>query len=190
MKKLFLTLVAVSVLFVIGCQENAITDPLSTNSPGLQGITNESAVKNITNDIPVVIKFENELLSPCPSWVGIVPECFIVGGRINVDHKVFQLDPIPPNPQYRVSLKLCMDAEMKCAKENERNRWFIRCDTENIIYFTGDEVFTLTKYYRVEGRSDRMQLKVNYEVSIDGVSLKDMKLRLPKYRVEDIINNF
>jgi len=35
-----------------------------------------------------------------------------------------------------------------------------------------------------------MQLVVNYEVSIDGVSLKSMKLRLPKYSVEKIFNNF
>ncbi len=186
MKKLLLTLVAVSVLFVIGCQENAITDPLSPNSPEFQVVGNETAVKNITNDIPVVIKFENELLSPYLTF----GECFIVGGTINVDHKVFQLDPIPPNPQYRVVLKLCMDAEMNCATGYERNRWFIRCDTDNTIYFIGDEVFKLTKYYTVEGRSDRMQLAVNYDVTIDGVTLKDMKLRLPKYRVEDIINNF
>ena len=166
MKNLILFFVAVSVLFVIGCQENTITDPLSPNSP-----------KNITNDIPDVIKFENELQSPYSSVDPL--ECFIVGGRINVDHKVFQLDPIPPNPQYRVSLKLCMDAEMNCAAGNERPRWSIWCVTDNIIYFTGDEVFTLTKYYTVEGRSDRMQLVVDYEVSIDGVSLKDMKLRLP-----------
>jgi len=132
MKNLLLTLVAVSVLFVIGCQENAITDPLSTNSPGLQGVTNESAVKNITNDIPDVIRFENVLESPYP--VNDPGECFIVAGIIEVDHKVWQLDPIQPNPQYRVTVGLCIDAEMNCTTGLERNRWFIECDTENTIY--------------------------------------------------------
>jgi len=186
MKKLFLTLVALSVLFVIGCQENAITDPLSTNSSGLQ-------VKNVVPDhnvVPDIIKFENELESPYPS-VDPGGECFIVGGTIKVFHKVFQLDPLPPMPQYRVTVKLCMDAEMNCATGdgNERNRWFLRCDTENTIYFAGDEVIPLTKYYTVLGRSDRMQLVVNYDVTLDGVTLKDMELRLPKYRVDKIINN-
>ena len=190
MKKLFLILVAVSVLFVIGCQENAITDPLSANSPGLQGVTNESAVKNITHDIPVVIRFENVLESPYPGMGTIDPECFTVDGTIKVYHKVFQLDPFPPNPQYRVTVKLCMDAEMNCTAGIERNRWFLRCDTENTIYFAGDEVIPLTKYYTVEGRSDRMQLVVNYGVTLEGVSLKSMKLRIPKYNVEKIINNF
>jgi len=181
MKKLFLTLVALSVLFVIGCQENAITDPLSTNSSGLQ-------VKNVVPDdnvVPDIIKFENTLLSPYTT----INVCFIVGGTINVFHKVFQLDPFPPMPQYRVTVKLCMDAKMNCTAGIERNPWFLRCDTENTIYFAGDEVIPLTKYYTVLGRSDRMQLVVNYDVTIDGVTLKDMELRLPKYRVDKIINN-
>jgi len=182
MKKILLTLVALSVLFVIGCQENAITDPLSTNSPGIQGVTNGTAVKNIT---PGIIRFENELLSPYPSsYPG--GECFLVTGTIGADHKVWQLDPIPPNPQYCVVVKLCVDAEMNCARGHrgqERNRWFIECDTENTIYFSGAEAITLTKYYTVAGRSDMMQLVVDYEVSIDGVALKGMELRLP-HRIE------
>jgi len=179
MKKLFLTLVAISVLFVIGCQENTITDPLSTNSPVIQSVTNGTAVKSITQDVPAIIRFENVLESPYPSS-DPGGECFLVAGTIEVDHKVWQLDPIPPNPQYRVVVKLCVDAEMNCTTEHERNRWFIECDTENTIYFSGDEAFTLTKYYTVKGRSDRMQLVVDYEVSIDGVALKGMELRLPK----------
>lgn len=185
MKKLFLSLVVFSILFVIGCQENAITDPLSTDSPGIQGVTNGTAVKNITQDVPDVIRFENELTSPYPA--NTIIECFIVTGTIEVHHKVLSL-PVDP-PQYRVTVKLCMDAEMNCTKGQERNRWFIDCDTENTIYFSGDEAITLTKYYTVKGRSDRMQLVVDYEVTLDGVSLKNMKLRLPKYRVDKIVNN-
>ncbi len=191
MKKLFLTLVAISVLFVIGCQENAITDPLSTDSPGIQAVTNETADKNLLQDhqdVPDIIRFENVLESPYPS--NDPGESFIVAGTIQVDHKVWQLDPIPPNPQYRVTVGLSMDAEMNCTEGNERNRWFIKCDTENTIYFSGAEAVTLTKYYTVAGRSDRMQLVVDYEVSIDGVSLQSMKLRLPKYQVDKIFNNF
>jgi hypothetical protein len=190
MKNLFLFFVAVSVLFAIGCQENTITDPLSTESPGIQSVTNVTAVKNLTpdlNDVPDIIRFENELPSPYPS---LVPECFIVAGMIEVDHKVWPLDPIPPNPQYRITVGLRIDAEMNCGDERARNRWFIECDTENTIYFSGDEAFTLTKYYTVEGRSDRMQLVVDYEVTLDGVSLKSMELRLPKYQVDKIPNNF
>jgi len=190
MKKLFLSLVVFSILFVIGCQENTITDPLSAESSGTQGITNETAIKNITQDVPDVIRFENVLESPIPSTVNGPRECFIVAGTIEVDHKVWQLDPIPPSKQYRVTVGLCIDAEMNCAAGQERNRWFIECDTENTIYFFGDELFTLTKYYTVTGRSDRMQLVVDYGVSIDGVYLKSMALRIPKYQVDKLIRNF
>ena len=87
MKKLFLSLVVFSILFVIGCQENTITDPLSTNSPGMQGITNGIAVKNV---VPGVISFENELTSPYPA--NTIIECFIVAGAIEVVHKVFPVN--------------------------------------------------------------------------------------------------
>jgi len=188
MKKLFLTLVTISVLFVIGCQESAITDPLSTNSPGIQSVTNGTAVKNITQDVPAIIRFENVLESPYPSS-DPGGEFFTVAGTIEVDHKVWQLDPIPPRAQYRVVVKLCIDAEMNSTTGHKRNPWHIACETENTIYFLGAEAFTLTKSYTVAGRSDQMQLVVDYEVSIDGVALKGMKLKLPKYRVDKIVNN-
>ena len=190
MKKILLTIVALSVLFVIGCQENTITDPLSTESSGIQGVTNVTADKNLPQDhqdVPDIIRFRNELNSPYMN-VGVK---FIVDGTIEVDHKVWQLDPIPPNPQYRVTVGLSMDAEMNSNTGHERNRWFIKGNTENTIYFiTGDEVFTLTKYYTVQGRSDRMQLVCEFEVTLDGVSLKGMELRLPKYGIDKTKTNF
>ncbi len=185
---LILLLAVFSVLFVVGCQENNITDPLYKESPENQAVTNVTADKNITpdKDIPVVLKFEKELLSPYLT----VGECFIVAGEVRVDHKVWQLDTIPPNPQYRVTVGLCMDAEVNCSDENARNRWFIRCDTKNTLYISGDEAVPITKYYTIEGRSDRMQLVVNYKVTLDGVSITNMKLRIPRYKVNEIINNF
>jgi len=182
MKNLFLTLVVFSILFVIGCQENTITDPLSTESSVTQGIINVTADKNLpqdSQDVPDIIRFENELPSP---YVAATPNSlpFLVTGTIEVVHKVWQLDPIQPNPQYRVTVGLSMDAEMNSTAGLKRNPWFIKCDTENTIYFTDDESVTLTKFYTFEGRSDRMQLVVDYEVTLEGVSLKSMKLRLPK----------
>ena len=47
---LVLFLTVFSVLFVLGCQENAITDPLYTESPGGQVVTNETADKDIPRD--------------------------------------------------------------------------------------------------------------------------------------------
>jgi hypothetical protein len=185
MKKLFLSLVVFSILFFIGCQENTITDPLSTESPGMQGVTNGIAVKN---DVPDVIRFENELSSPYPANTLI--ECFIVTGTVEVVHKVFPiLDPTLASPQYRVTVKLSMDAEMNCTKGPDRTPWLIKGDTENTIYLTSGQVFTLTKYYKIQGRIDRMQLVVKYGVTLDGVSLIDMKLILASSRSTKINSN-
>ena len=190
MKNLFVSLVVFSILFVIGCQENTITDPLSTESPVVQAVNTNTAVKNLTpdKDIPIVLKFEKEFLSPYSRIDP--PECFVVDGEVRVQHKVQQLDPFPPNPQYRVTVGLCMDAEMNCGNESARNRWYINCDTKNMIYFSGDETVPLTKYYTFRGRSDRMQLVVTYTISLDGVSITKMSLRLPKYDPQKIHNEF
>jgi len=189
MKNLFLSLVVFSILFVIGCQENTITDPLSTESSGIQNVANGTAVKNIIQDnknVPTIIRFENELPSPYP--VNTLIECFIVAGTIEVKHQVWQLDPAPLNPQYRVNVKLHMDAEVNCTKGPYITPWLIKGDTEDTFYFLeAEKKVTFTKYYKVLGRSDRMQLVCKYGVTLEGVSLIDMKLRLPKIYSAQIV---
>ena len=181
MKNLFLSLIVFSILFVIGCQENTITDPLSTESPGIQSVANGTVVKNITKDVPTIIRFENELPSPHPS--NTLNECFRVAGTVQVVHKVYRIDPAAINIQYRVTANLSMNAEMSCAKGLERNCWLIRGETDDTFYLSAEgEKAIITKYYKVKGRSDRMQLACKYGVSLDGISLIDMKLTLPSAR--------
>ncbi len=188
MKNLFILLAVFSIAFVIGCQENTITDPLSPESPVVQAVNQNTAVKNLTpdKDIPIVLRFENELTSP---YLSFYPECFTVAGEVAVQHKVDQLDPFPPNPQYRVTVGLSMDAELSCGEETARNRWFVKTDTKNTLFLNGDVAAPLTIYYTFSGRSDRMQLGVTYSVSLDGVSITSMKLRIPDYDPQKIHNN-
>ena len=95
MKNLFLFIVAISILFVMGCQENAITDPLFTDSPGVQAVTSVTAEKNLPQDYkdyPDVIKFQRVVNLPySPNTY------FVVAGTIGVNHNIQNLGTVTPN---------------------------------------------------------------------------------------------
>ena len=174
---LILLLAVFSVLFVTGCQENTITDPLSTEFSEMQGITNVTADKNIPRDYkdyPDVIKFRRVVNLP------LSPNTyFVVEGKIEVNHQI--LNPVvgPVNEAYRVTVGLSIDAEMK-ELECGRNCGFIKENTTNTVYLARSEATTLVKYYKVKGRNDEMLLACNFEVTLDGVALQGLWITFPK----------
>ena len=177
MKNLFLFVVAISVLFVLGCQESTITDPLSTDSPGVQAVTNVTADKNLQQDYkdyPDVIKFQRVVNLPySPNTY------FVVGGTIGVNHNIQNPGADPLNGEYRVTVGLAIDAEMK-GMEYGRDRWTIKGNSTNTVYLAQDETTSLVKYFNVKGRSDGMLLACKFEVARDGVALQGMWITFPR----------
>lgn len=177
MKNQFLFVVAISVLFVMGCQESTITDPLSTDSPGVQGVTNVTADKNLPQDYkdyPDVIKFQRVVnLRNVPNTY------FVVSGTIQVDHKILNPASNPVNGAYRVTASLSVDAEMK-DMEYGFDIWTIRGSTTNTVYLTKDDRVSITKYYKIIGRDDGMLLACDYKFTLDGVALQGMWITFPK----------
>ena len=171
MKKLFLTLVTFSILFVIGCQENSITDPITvepTNKvqpdPSHQG----------------TITLERMLRDPYP----VMNSYFIINGAIEYEHKLVYLDPIPPNPQYVVSLNFSVTADFTyfctvCPPQYEDNlAGFISIDTNDDVYVSEDGIYLLEKSFPIQGREDGMVLICRFLVTADGVGLNEMWLAL------------
>ena len=177
MKNLFLFFVAVSVLFVIGCQENSITDPLSTESPGIQGVTNETVDKDIPRDYqdhPNIIKFQKKLEPPSTT---LNNHTFEVGGAITFEHNVDYLNP--PGPLYRVTLNLSINAELKETWLGGSACWAITGETKDVIYLSGNHSVILVKYFKVEKRGDGMGLACRFGIDKDGVALIDLWLTSP-----------
>ena len=175
MKKLFLTLVTFSILFVIGCQENSITVPITvepTNKvqpdPSHQG----------------TITLERMLRDPYP----VMNSYFIINGAIEYEHKLVYLDPIPPNPQYVVSLNLSVTADLTyfctvCSPPTEDalvGSISNKSNDEIFISIWEDEVFLLEKSFPIQGREDGMVLMCNFLVTTNGVELNEMWLVLPE----------
>ena len=185
MKNLFLFVVAAFVLFVLGCQENAITDPLSTDSPGVQAVTNETADKDIPQDFtdhPNIIKFQKELKSPFTTFYN---HTFVVGGTIKFEHNVDYLNP--PGPLYRVTVNLSINAELKETWLGGSASWAITGETKDVIYLSGNHSVILVKYFKVERRRDGMMLACRFGIDKDGVALIDLWLTSPDgYSVKNI----
>ena len=180
MKKLFLTLVTFSILFVVGCQENSITDPITvepTNKvqpdPSHQG----------------TITLERMLTDPYP----VMNSYFILNGEVEYEHSLVYLDPIPPNPQYVVSLNLSVTADLTyfctvCSPTNEDTlAGTISYESNDEIFLSvwEDEIFLLEKSFPIQGREDGMVIVCKFFVTANGIELDEMWLELPDTNLVD-----
>ncbi len=179
MKNLLFFFIAISVLFVIGCQENTITDPLSTEFSETQGVTNVTAHKNQPpdyKDYPDIIKFQRVLNLPkSPNTY------FVVGGTVEVNYQIQSPDADLLNGVYSVTVGLKMNAQMK-EMENPKDLWYIKGNTQNTVYLARGEAISIVKYYKIKERCDGMLLACKYETTLNGVDLQGMWITFSKER--------
>ena len=182
MKNLLLTIVVFSVLLLIGCQENSITDPIQET--GIQK-TDDPSVNTGT------IVLEGMLQDPHP----IMNSYYIIMGEIQYQHTLQVLDPIPPTPQYLVSLTLSLNADFKyfctvCSPSVEDQlAGFISEVSEEIVTIGENDGSILEKTYTIEGREDDMILKCRYLVTTDGVELNEMWLELQSVSFANVVTH-
>ena len=173
MKKLFLTLVTFSILFVIGCQENSITDPITvepTNKvqpdPSHQG----------------TITLERMLRDPYP----VMNSYFIINGAIEYEHRLEVLNTVPGVPQYSVSLNLTISAGLTyfctvCSQNNEEPpAGFISGQSTDTVTLTENNSYILEKSYLIQGREDGMVLVCRFLITTKDVRLDEVFLVLPE----------
>lgn len=156
MKKLFSTIAVFSVLLLIGCQENSITDPVSTESINKNQTTSETFT---SGSIPL----EGILLVP-----GGFQTYYSIRGQINYTHELVLLDPAPPAPQYYIDLNLSVRAVLT---DEGHNTFTISSTSQNNIYVSDDGISMLEKSFPVLGRTDGMVLVCRFLVTTDGIAL-------------------
>jgi hypothetical protein len=169
MKKFIFSLVIFSVLFLIGCQENSITDPvqedLQKNDPQLvhQGtITLEGTLA----DPRVLFTDGNNYLA--------------IFGAVTFEHRFEYTDAAPPAPQQYVSLHLSMNAEIQDRNSPADIIWRLSGESRDIIYVSdnNDSNYMLYKYYAVQGSDVGMRLVCRFLVTTNSVRLSDYWLQL------------
>ncbi|MGB5529719.1 MAG: hypothetical protein WBQ32_07105 [Ignavibacteriaceae bacterium] len=161
MKNLLLTLVAFSVLLLIGCQENSITDPTSPESVH----KDQNAAGNVTTG---TIRLQGIVVLP-----GLGQTYYSIEGIINYTHKLVLVDPIPPAPQYYVDLNLSVEADLNNETTTERNSLNISSESEDFFYVSEEGIYILEKSFVIAGSNDGLALVCQFLVTTDGVGLND-----------------
>jgi hypothetical protein len=161
MKKLLFSLVVFSVLFVIGCQENSIIDPVLTEPIN----TVQKPEGTLTRG---TIPLQGLLVVP-----GMLNVFASIEGRIDYTHEVVLIDPIrvPPVPQYNVLLTLSVNAVLTIPDLPGHNTWRITSDPEEVVCVLIGGAYRFERSYLVQGRDDGLALVCKYTVTTDGVSL-------------------
>lgn len=181
MKKLFLTIVTFSVLFVIGCQENSITDPI-TNEP-----TNKVQQPDPSHQGTIIL--ERILTDPYP----VMNSYFIINGAIEYDHRLEVLNTVPAVQQYSVSLNLTISAGFTylctvCSQNNEETTaGNISSRSNDTVTLTENDRYILEKSYLIQGRKDGMVLMCRFLVTTKDISLAEIFIVLPE--IEDVREN-
>jgi len=166
-------LAILSATFILGCQENNITDPvMAAPSEGLQLSKTQPANS---------LSLDTMLREPG----NIVNSYIVVTGQVGYTATVVALDPIPPNPQYAVRLTLTTDALLRPYDSNNPV-WSISGASEDWAMIPESGTTSLTKRYRLEGRNDGMCLNLRFRITLASVELSSMWLEPPHTaRAED-----
>jgi len=174
MKKLFLAIVTFSVLFVIGCQENSITDPV-TNEP-------TSKVQQTDPSHKGTIPLERILTNPYP----VINSYFTINGAIEYEHTLVIREPVPPETYVSLNLSVSADLTYFCTvcspPDEDALVGIISSESSDEVFISmwEDELFLLEKSFPIQGREDGMVLKCTFQVTANGVELNEMWLVLPE----------
>ena len=164
MKKLFLTTVVFSVLFIIGCQENSITDPVTVELTNKvqPGPTHQGT-----------ITLERMLTNPYP----VMNSYYMVNGAIEFEHSLEVLNTVPAVQQYSASIKLAISAGLTylctvCGENNdEPPAGFISSQSNDTVTFAENDRYILEKSYQIQGREDGMVLVCRFFITTKDVRL-------------------
>jgi hypothetical protein len=176
MKNLIISLAAACVLFVIGCQENSITDPVANESSDkLYAETPDTYLRGI-------ILLDGVLSDPYP----VGNSFYRINGEIEFEQRFVNVESNSTFSKRYASLYFTTNANLSyfctvCSPpEDDELAGTISEVSEDYVPLGGNYVSLLEKTFKINGRSDNMVLKVRFLVSNSGVELGSMWLALPK----------
>ena len=156
MKKLFLAIVVLSVLFVVGCQENSITEPVGTLEKTRNSVNREFIQMNIVIDDPLAGKVE-------------------LVGKVYYTHELANSDK--RSSQFLVSVSLELNAQLFDILWGTHLEWCSSGKSEDSMYISEEGIYILQKAYSITNRDD-VVLVVQYLVTTEGVGIPNCWLEL------------
>jgi hypothetical protein len=178
MKTIFVNLLAVVVLFLLGCQENQITDPVP------EGISDKTQIQDEYKY--GTISLQRMLTDPNP----VGNSYFNIYGQVDYKYKVVAANPMGPSSQthFDLNLNIIADLSYYCSvcpfSEEDELAGSIEAGSEDIIPVTGHFISQIEKTYKINGREDGMVLKCRFLITTNGVELSAMWLALENKSVK------
>lgn len=182
MKKLFVSLITLTVLISFGCQESSVTDPITNNT--------NNKVKTDEVYKHDFIQLNATLTDPHP----VGNSYYVITGQIEYEHRIFGPTPTLPPNRFYVSLSLSINADLKyfCSvyplQVEDELAGFISENTEEYIPLNERFRALLEKSFVIQGSEDDMVLKCRFLVTYDGIQLSAMWLALQNKSVTATVN--
>ena len=175
MKTLFISIVALFFAFLIGCQENSITDPVMDNT-GTEFTTPTASDidKDLISTYPGVIILEGMLYDPSHQLNSFAEIKGIVKYRLDQ----INTDKRPPRPAIKV--QLYVNAAIRGYHTGHNRPWTVNKAAEDIVYMspTAQSVYFLEKSFRVSNSCCApLNLVLKFQVDEKVVTLVSMELK-------------
>jgi len=156
MKKLLLATTVLSVLFIAGCQENSITEPVVTLEKTGDPVNREIIQMNFMIDDPLI---------------GVVE----IVGEVYYTHELVNSDQL--SSQFLISVSLDFNAELNDMLGMMHLEWSSSGKSEDSMYISEEGIYILQKAYGITNRDD-VVLIVQYLVTTEGVGIPNCWLEI------------
>jgi hypothetical protein len=180
MKTFFLILTVLTLTIFYGCQENSITNPIQKDP------VDKINANSINTVLRGTIKLEGALNDPYP----VGNSYYLINGQIKYEQRTVIFDPMLPSAQRYASFYFITNADLRnlCTvcppSKKDSIVGFISDVSEDFVPLGGNYVSLYEKTYSIQGREDRMMLKVRFLVTSASIELSAMWLALPNINTE------
>ena len=173
MKNLFILLIIFS-FFMIGCQENSITDPVTNDD------VNQVKIDDPEEILQGVIQLDRVLKDPYP----IGNSFYKIIGQLNYTFRKIDLssDALYKKPHNIIHIQIDADLQYICTvcqpSPEDNLAGYLSEEDNSYIDFVANTTFILAKTYSISGREDGMELHLQLAISEKEVELNKMWLAL------------
>ncbi len=177
MKKVLFSVFISSVLFFVGCQENSVTNPVSSESLSKADI-------NQGNVFQGTIVLDQQLINPI---IKGNPD-FRILGKIEYTESIFShgVPQITVNgsttaPSVGIGLDFSINATISAISSTSigQNEWKISSSSKDQVFVNQNGSTILVKTFPLIGRSDDLSLVCTFTVTEKGVRLDSVILNSP-----------
>ena len=170
MKKVLFSSVILSFLLLIGCQDNSITNPVSSQPLNKSNINQAEIAQRI-------IPLDYKLMDPVRGDIE-----YRLSGNIDYSDELIKPGPSETVLEKDVKLDNSVMAYLTIISPSDIKvkTWKISSESDDLVKFISDNRVVLVKSYPVKGMKDITDLVCTFVVSTKGEELKSVNLETPE----------